>query len=135
MRLAPAPLFQCPMLDGAADPSVLWHPGERQWFMYYTARRANVLCPGLSWAHGTPIGIASSPDGHDWLFRGWCAGFDFEPGINTFWAPEILWHDGQFHAYTSVVRGIPTAWTGDRRIVHYTSVNGFQWTFQSVLPL
>jgi len=32
--------------------------------MFYTNRRANVTdAPGVSWVHGTPIGIAESSDG------------------------------------------------------------------------
>jgi len=44
--------------------SIVWNPRVKKWWMYYTDRRANV--PGLSgvtWVHGTPIGIAESADG------------------------------------------------------------------------
>jgi len=40
--------------------------------MFYTSRRANAPnTPGVSWVHGTPIGIAESSDGGaTWTYCG-----------------------------------------------------------------
>ena len=63
-RAAPQPLYRDPIYDGAADPVVIWNPRVERWWMFYTNRRANVPdLPGVSWVHGTPIGIAESADG------------------------------------------------------------------------
>lgn len=132
----PVPLFRDPIYDGAADPTILWHRQEQAWWLLYTSRRAMVTGPGLSWCHGSAIGVASSIDGgQSWLYRGTLSGLDFEPGQNTFWAPEVLWHDDKYHMYVSYVQGIPQDWSGPRSIVHFTSTTGWHWQFESLLPL
>ncbi|MEM1504768.1 hypothetical protein RG959_15250 [Domibacillus sp. 8LH] len=100
-------------------------------------RMASVEGPGVAWVHGTNLGVASSQDGGEtWTYQGVLQGLEFEQGQNTFWAPEILWHDGLYHMYVSYIRGVPSEWAGHRRdIVHYTSRNLWTWTFQSVLKL
>ncbi len=136
MPIPLAPLFRDPIYDGAADPTVIWNRQEGAWWLLYTSRRANVLGRGVAWAHGTDIGIASSADcGGHWRYRGTLAGLEFEPGRNTFWAPEVIWHDGLYHLYVSYVRGVPRDWTGARAIVHLTSDNLWDWQRQSVLEL
>ena len=69
---APKPLYRDPVHDGAADPVLVWNRGERAWWMFYTNRRANAAgLPGVSWVHGTRIGIAESADGGaTWKYRG-----------------------------------------------------------------
>jgi Glycosyl hydrolases family 43. len=59
----------------------------------------------------------------------------FEWGRNTFWAPEIYWHDGIYHMYVSYIQGIQVQWTGDRRIIHYTSKNLNDWHLEGPLSL
>jgi hypothetical protein len=136
MTLPPAPLFRDPIYDGAADPTIIWNPIEKSWWLLYTNRRANVSCQQFAWVHGTDIGIASSTDhGQSWLYRGVLQGLEFERGHNTFWAPEILFHDGLYHMYVSYVPGVPIHWTGTRHIVHMTSKNLWDWKFESKLHL
>jgi hypothetical protein len=95
-----------------------------------------VVCQKFAWVHGTDIGIASSRDqGQSWLYRGVLQGLEFEKGRNTFWAPEILWHDGLYHMYVSYVPGVPIDWSGTRHIVHMTSQDLWQWRFESRLAL
>lgn len=132
-----APLFRDPIYDGAADPVVIWNHEAKEWWMVYTNRRANVECQRYSWVHGTDLGIATSSDnGKNWTYRGVIGGLDFEPGRNTFWAPEIIWHDGQYHMYLSYIQGVPFDWSGHKRnIIHYTSTNLWEWTYQSILKL
>ena len=132
----PAPLFRDPIHDGAADPTLIWNRDERAWWLLYTARRANVPCRGVAWAHGTDIGIASSADGgRSWQYRGILRGLEFEPGRNTFWAPEVIWHGGGYHMYLSYVRGLPHDWSGSRSILHLTSDDLWRWRHESVLTL
>lgn len=131
-----APLFQDPIYDGAADPVVIWNHNEQAWWMFYTNRRASEINHGVSYMHGTKIGIASSKDfGKTWIYRGSLDNLEFEPGTNTFWAPEIIFAQGQYHMYISYVRGIPNDWNCERHILHYISNNLWNWNFQGIIPL
>jgi hypothetical protein len=132
-----APLFRDPVYDGAADPSLIWNDGERAWWVFYTNCRANAADAqdGVRWCHGTDIGIASSPDGRTWTYRGTAKGLEFEPGRNTFWAPCLVEHGATYHLFVAYVRGVPADWSGERHIVHYASRDLVHWTFKSVLGL
>jgi hypothetical protein len=134
---ADGPLFRDPIHDGAADPVVVWNREERAWWMIYTSRRANVAGDGVAWVHGTDLGVASSDDGGaTWLYRGVVAGLDPAWGRNTFWAPEVFCHDGQYHMYVSYIRGVPNQWAGHQRhILHHTSPDLLTWTYRSRLSL
>src|ERR1035437_1691406 len=57
---APAPLFRDPIYDGASDPVAIWNRQEKNWWLLYTQRRANVDGPGVAWVHGSDIGVARS---------------------------------------------------------------------------
>jgi hypothetical protein len=132
--LPKAPLFRDPIFDGPTDPTLIYNAMTSEWWMFYTARRANVDTEGVAWVHGTDIGIATSRDGgRSWLYRGVAQGLNYEPGRNTYWAPEIIWHDGVYHMYVSYITGVPTAWVGNRDILHYTSKD--LWNWQLVGPL
>lgn len=136
MGTASAPLFRDPVCDGAADPVVVWNASERAWWMLYTGRRAHAEGEGYAWVHGTDIGIASSADGGStWLYRGIIKGLEFEQGRNTFWAPEVLRHNGLYHMYVSYVRGVPATWEHPRSILHYTSANLWTWEWQGSIAL
>ncbi|WP_406120724.1 family 43 glycosylhydrolase [Streptomyces canus] len=132
---APAPLYEDPVHAGPTDPVVQYD--GRQWWMFYTQRRSDAAAPGVAWVHGTAIGVASSTDGRDWLYRGVLDSLPFEPGTNTFWAPEIVRApDGVFHMYVSYIRGVPDRWEGhDRRILHYTSGDLWHWVLAGPVPL
>jgi len=133
MRKPEAPLFIDPVFLGAADPTVIWNHMEQEWWMIYTQRPATLPGPGVTSIHGSDLGVASSPDGHDWLYRGTLEGLEFEHGRNTFWAPEIIYHDGLYHMYVSYVKGMPINWNRGRDILHYTSENLWQWKYESKL--
>jgi hypothetical protein len=132
-----APLFRDPVYDGAADPVVVWNRAAQEWWMIYTNRRVTAEGDNVAWVHGTDLGVASSRDGGmSWLYRGTLQGLDIEWGRNTFWAPEIYWHEGVYHMYVSYIQGVPTEWAGHRRdIIHYSSVNLLDWTYCSKLEL
>jgi hypothetical protein len=158
---APKPLFRDPVLDGAADPVVVWNPHVGRWWMFYTNRRANV--PGLSgvaWVHGTRIGIAESADGGTtWTYVG-VAEIELPPEVAgptataTLWAPEIVSPtsalpsqsnligyqtpgaaDTAHHMFLTVVPGVFEDWNHPRRIVHLTSSDLRRWTYRSTLAL
>jgi hypothetical protein len=137
LRTPPAPLFRDPVYDGAADPSLIWNDKVRAWWVFYTNRRADApdSQDGVRWCHGTDIGIASSPDGRTWTYRGTAQGLEFEPGRNTFWAPCLVEYGAAYHMYVSYVRGVPADWSGERHIVHYTSRDLVHWKFEAVVPL
>jgi hypothetical protein len=132
-----APLFRDPIFDGAADPVLVWNREEQAWWMVYTNRRATAEGPGFAWVHGTDLGVASSVDGgQSWVYRGTLPGLEIEWGRNTFWAPEIVWHEGMYHMYVSYIQGVPDNWPGHKReILHYTSPNLLDWRFISRLGL
>ena len=137
MKIKPqAPLFRDPIYDGAADPTIIWNKKEKEWWIFYTNRRATSPGTGVSYVHGTDIGIASSEDGgQTWVYRGCAMGLAYELGRNTYWAPEVIEFDGTYHMYVSYVQGIPSTWDHPRSILHYTSDNLWDWEFQSKLPL
>ncbi len=142
---APAPLFDDPVWHGAADPFVVWMPGKGadhkgQWWMYYTQRRATLHHPqGVIWCHGTAIGIASSPDGIHWKYRGICQGphglGDPMTARVTWWAPCFAWQKGTLQMFVVEVHGIFTSWTGRATIEHFASKDGIHWKFISTVPL
>jgi predicted GH43/DUF377 family glycosyl hydrolase len=135
-KVADKPLFRDPVYDGATDPVVCWNNQEKKWFMFYTSRRANVPgLKGVSWVHGSPIGIAESADGGaTWTYRG-TAKIDYGQGEFSYWAPEILYHNGIYHMYLSFVPGMHTDWSGTRDILHLTSNDMLEWKYQSTLKL
>jgi len=132
---APKPLYRDPVYDGAADPVLVWNRTERQWWMFYTNRRANVPgLPGVSWVHGTRIGIAVSADGGaTWKYRG-TADLPAGGANDTHWAPDIVCHMGTYHMFLTFVPGIHNDWSGERRIVHLTSTDLVQWKTEGQLP-
>lgn len=133
------PIYADPILDGAADPTVIRKRGTDDWWMFYTVRRAGHDGPGVEWVHGSPIGIAvSSNGGATWAYRGTVAGLDdpADPGLNTHWAPEVIWGEGEYHMYLSYITGTPDRWPGfPRHIVHFTSPDLETWTRVGVVPL
>ena len=137
---APAPLFDDPLWHGAADPTVIWAPDQKEWRIYYTQRRASLKNPrGVDWCHGSAIGIAASKDGVNWKYDGICTG---DEGLGepiehkcSWWAPCVIRHDGQFHLFVACVDGIYTKWTGKRTVKHFTSSDGKTWKYQMTLPL
>ncbi len=133
--ILPAPLFRDPIYDCPTDPTVIWNREEEMWYLFYTQRRAMDAAVGVSWVHGTKIGVAVSRDGDKWLYRGTLEGLDIERGHNTFWAPEILWAEGTYHMYVSYITGIPVDWEYPRQMLHYTSVNLWDWNFAGRVDL
>ena len=133
---APKPLYTDPMHDGAADPVIIWNKKAKRWWMFYTNRRANVEdTTGVKWVHGTKIGIAESTDGRTWTYKD-TAIINYRPNAGyTFWAPDVIEHNGTYHMYLTYVPGIFSDWKHPRNIVHLTSNDLLTWTFSSVVKL
>lgn len=136
-KLADRPLYIDPVYNGSTDPMVCYNKEAQKWYMYYTSRRSNV--PGLNAVesiHGSLIGIAVSDDGGaSWEYIGNC-NIDYHPDANpTYWAPEVIEYKGTYHMYLSYVPGIFDNWEHPRDMVHLTSNDGINWTYQSVLRL
>jgi hypothetical protein len=138
-KLAPKPLYRDPVYDGAADPTIIYHPDDKKWYMFYTTRRANV--PGLNgvaWVHGTPIGIATSDDGGaTWTYLGQ-AKINYKDAVAdpTWWAPAVVEHNGLYHMFLVYVPGtFADGWNHPRFIIHLTSKDLVNWDYQSTLPL
>lgn len=131
-----APLFKDPVYNGAADPVIIWNKEEKSWWIFYTNRRASAPNDKFSFVHGTDIGITSSSDGgQSWTYRGIAKGLAFEEGRNTYWAPEIIEHEGMYHMYLSYVKGVPSDWNCGRSIIHYTSTDLWNWKYEGKLEL
>jgi hypothetical protein len=138
MPVAAKPLFRDPVFDGAADPVVIWNRHQRKWFMFYTNRRAKAPAsetPGVTWVHGTRIGIAESSDGGaTWKYRT-TADIDLEVDGQTHWAPDVIEHNGVYHMFLTFVPGVFTDWNHPRDIVHLTSGDLLKWKKESTLKL
>lgn len=135
-KLAAKPLFRDPIHDGAADPVVVWSRAEQRWFMLYTNRRANVKGePGVSWVHGTRIGIAESTDGGaTWKYRG-VARIGYGKPDYSHWAPDVIDDGRTYHMFLSVVPGTFPDWNAPREIVHLTSPDMLSWSNAARLEL
>lgn len=135
-QAAPKPLYRDPVYDGAADPVVVWNPAVKKWWMFYTNRRATMPdSSGVKWVHGTRIGIAESNDGIHWKYKD-TANINYRPDAGyTFWAPDIIEHNGTWHMYLTYVPGIFADWNHPRNIVHCTSKDLVNWQYESTLSL
>jgi hypothetical protein len=139
-KLAPRPLFRDPPFDAPTDPVFCFNAEAKKWYMYYTARRATATnAPGVTWVHGSNIGMAESSDGGaTWTYKGTADisyGKDQHPNDYTYWAPEVIWAGGVYHMYLSYVPGIFTDWNHPREIVHLTSKDGVKWDTVAKLDL
>ena len=131
-KLAPRPLFRDPPFDAPTDPVLCFNAEAKKWCMYYTARRATAAnAPGVSWVHGSNIGMAESSDGGaTWTYKGTADisyGKDQHPNDYTYWAPEVIWANGAYHMFLSYVPGIFNDWNHPREIVHLISTDGVKW--------
>jgi len=131
-KLALRPLYRDPPFDAPTDPVLCFNAEAKKWYMYYTARRAMATnAPGVTWVHGSNIGIAESTDGGaTWTYKGIADigyGKDQHPGDYTYWAPEVIWDKGAYHMFLSYVPGIFDDWNHPREIVHLTSADGVKW--------
>jgi len=138
-KVAPKPLYRDPIMDGASDPTVIWNPTNKQWYMFYTSRRANVkgLPDGVAWVHGTPIGIATSADGGaTWKYlRDANIIYPGAVADKTYWAPAVVEHAGLFHMYVVYVPGTFSNWNHPRYLLHLTSRDLLNWHYEATLPL
>jgi len=140
-HVAAKPLFRDPVFDGAADPSLIYNPARGRWWMFYTNRRATAQdLPGVTWVHGTRIGIAESPDGGaSWQYLG-TADIELPPEMGgqdaTHWAPDVVRaDDGTYHMFLTVVPGVFEDWQHPRVIVHLTSTDLRSWKNPQKVPL
>lgn len=132
-HVAPRPLYRDPKFDGAADPVVVYTGAFGRWYMLYTNRRANVAgASGVTWVHGTRIGIAESLDaGVTWTYTGE-ADIELPASLGgadaTHWAPDVVRDDsGVFHMFLTTVPGVFEDWNHPRTIVHLTSTDLRRW--------
>ncbi len=135
-KTASKPLYDDPVYHGAADPVVIYNQQMKKWWMFYTNRRASLNdSTGVAWVHGTRIGIAESEDGQEWKYAD-TAIINYRPDDGyTFWAPDVIEHNGIYHLYLTYVPGIFKDWNHPRVIVHLTSKDLRNWNYQSILKL
>lgn len=134
-QTASAPLYRDPVYDGVADPVVVWNRDEGSWWMLYSQRRANVESGNVAFCYGTDVGVASSEDnGRTWSYRG-TLDLDMNRGRNTFWAPDVVYFNGEYHMFVAYIKGARINWGGKARMAHYTSKNMWDWDFKGFLRL
>ncbi|MHC0442485.1 family 43 glycosylhydrolase [Flavobacterium sp. 3-210] len=134
-HIASKPLFRDPIYDGAADPTIIWNEKEKKWFMFYTNRRAkDSTAKGITWVHGTKIGVATSEDGAKWTYKDTC-NINYKLKDVTYWAPDVTKYKNKYHMYLTIVPGIFNDWYHPRSIIHLTSSNLMDWNFESELKL
>lgn len=136
LQVAHKPLFVDPVYNGAADPVVTYNKQKKQWWMFYTNRRANISdTSGVKWVHGTRIGIATSKDGAHWQYLD-TANINYRPDSDyTFWAPDVISDGNTYHMFLTYVPGIFDNWNHPRNIIHLTSSDLENWNYQSTLKL
>jgi len=118
---AAAPLFADPNYHGSCDPEIVWNARAREWWIFYTARRAT---REKGTYVGTPIGVAASADLKTWRCVGYCAfdGVKGKPDMPvTFWAPGILRTGDTVHMFVTHKPSAEPPWGGSGAIVHYTA--------------
>ena len=135
-KLVPKPLYIDPVYDGAADPVVVYNKQKKVWYMFYTNRRASMKeATGVTWVHGTRIGIAESKDGSSWKYVD-TANINYRPDADyTHWAPEVFENEGLYHMYLTYVPGIFNDWNHPRNIIHLTSKDLLNWKYEATLKL
>jgi len=135
-HLAPKPVFSDPVYDGAADPTIIYNKKDKQYWMFYTNRRANDKnAVGVTWVHGTRIGIATSPDGAKWTYKD-TANINYRPTAEyTHRAPCIIEDKGLYHMFLTYVPGIFADWSHPRNIIHLTSTDLLNWKYISTPAL
>jgi len=126
---APAPLFRCPVYDGATDPTVMYHKERKEWWILYTQRRANQsLPPYVSQVYGCAIGISASKDnGKSWYYVGTANLPQPDQGHNTFWAPHVFEANREYYMIVTYIPGIYSYWGGDCRLIQYKSRDMVNW--------
>lgn len=130
MHIAPAPLYRDPMTDGPADPLIIYNTQKKEWWMFYSQRRAQLELPNVSFCYGTDVGIATSRDnGKTWVYKG-TPKLAIEEGTNTFWAPEVLFDGKEYHMFVTYIQGVRSDWGGASRTAHHTSSDLWNWKFQ-----
>lgn len=140
-------VYRDPVYDGATDPRVVID-ADGLWWMFYTQRRASLddAGPGVSWIHGSRIGVATSVDGAVWSYDGTleptASDLVLEPGPppaevdRTHWAPEVVWDGSRWRMYLTEIDGIPDRWPGFvREIVEYASDDLRRWERRGPLTL
>ncbi|MBK1875485.1 family 43 glycosylhydrolase [Pelagicoccus mobilis] len=113
------PLFADPNYHGSCDPEIVWIEQTKEWWIFYTARRAQR--ENASYV-GTPIGVVTSKDLKTWQFRGYCS-FDGIPGAPdmdvTLWAPGVIRNGDNYHMFVTYKDNATPPWGGDGVIRHY----------------
>lgn len=134
-KAVPKPLFDDPVYHGAADPVIIYNNKKKCWCMLYTNRRAAIIDSTVQWVHGTRIGIAESKDGRTWKYKD-TANINYRADSGyTFWAPDVIEHNGMYHMYLTYVPGTFKDWNHPRVIIHCISNDLKNWNYQSTLKL
>jgi hypothetical protein len=137
-QIAPKPLFRDPIHDGAADATLIWNRARREWWAFYTNRRADQATDNhkdVAWLHATRIGIAVSRDhGAHWTYKG-IANIPYGKPDYTHWAPDIVYSHGSYHMLLTIVPGTFHDWNAPRSIIALESPDLEHWKYRATLDL
>ena len=127
-RPPPSRSSAIPFTTAQPTPSSSGTAPARPGGFFYTNRRADLDDnSGVTWVHGTRIGIAESCDGGaHWTYLGE-ADIPVAAPDYTLWAPEVIDVDGTYHMFLTVVPGTFTDWNHPRHIQHLTSTDLLHW--------
>ncbi len=129
------PLFEDPVHFAPADPMLLYNDVTDELWMFYTARRGDLECEQNEWYFGTQIGVAVSGDGGlTFNYKGELS-LNFEEGLNTFWAPEIIKADNVYHMFVTYSSGVSKTWRKDYTTAHYVSRDLWNWDFVTMVDM
>lgn len=116
-----APIYADPVYCGSCDPEIVYNHINRQWMIFYTARRP---VKGIAATVGNPIGVCVSDNLTDWSFLGYCK-FDGVGGKpdseQTRWAPGIIIEGDTAHMFVTFKEDATPPWGTGGSIVHYVA--------------
>lgn len=116
-----APIYADPVYCGSCDPEIVYNHINRQWMIFYTARRP---VKGIAATVGNPIGVCVSDNLTDWSFLGYCK-FDGVGGKpdseQTHWAPGIIIEGDTAHMFVTFKEDATPPWGTGGSIVHYVA--------------
>lgn len=116
-----APIYAHPVYCGSCDPEIVYNHINRQWMIFYTARRP---VKGIAATVGNPIGVCVSDNLTDWSFLGYCK-FDGVGGKpdseQTHWAPGIIIEGDTAHMFVTFKEDATPPWGTGGSIVHYVA--------------
>lgn len=94
----------------------------------------NAQSRSVSEVHVAPAPLFRDPVTDGAVYRG-NLNLAIDKGLNTFWAPDIVYNNGDYHMFVVYIEGVRNHWGGKARMAHYTAKNLWDWKFFGYLKL